>query len=658
MITLLSFSFWIYFIYFLVAIFLAFYIPGVFFISRLKLTKFQETVISFLLGMVLWGWQGFIFGYLNIRWFSYIYLFGLLLFWLKINYKKIGRLKEIRSLIKGITLDYILIFLIVAGLLTQLSSVWFNGLLTPGGLYFCCGTIPDNILHIAITDQVVKNFPPFEPGMYGTYIQNYHYWSSLVTGELIRVFKLPLIPTDYQYMTVFISLFLGFSAIVFSQLLKLGKVFTRWLLFFLYFGGDFVWLLILFLRGNQIFNMQPMESGQQFLENIPRATAVIVFFTALSIFLIWIKKKDLRTGLTLALLVSALVGFKIYIGLFAIFGFVALFIYYFFQKKYELLIPIIFTVLFSFILYFPVNSHAGGFYFTGAWRFENFIMQGYFGNLSSLELARTIYLAHNNIPRIIEYESIYLLLFIFATFGTKLLGVLQSKKSLSYFPKELHLLFIPGFIISFILGSFFGQTSGGSNTFNFLVSIFILGSIYTALATFHWLNKASILRILLAFILISLTLPRGLNQTYRNVVNIYNNAGFIVGNDELRAIAYLSKQKGQSLVLVDPKISMDKESPYISFLSNKKMFLSGQGDELTAHNIDFSERLNALDTILYSSSPSLVSAALLKYNIDYLFMTSSTNFVSTDSGKFLENVFENSKIKVLKVNKDVIRKFK
>src|SRR3989344_910241 len=166
MITLLDISFWLYFIYFFFAVFIAFFIPGDLLIKRLNLPSFSRITVSTLLGLVI--------------------------------------------------------------------SVWLNGVLTLKGLYFCCGSIMDNILHLSITNQIAKNFPPFEPGMYGVNIQNYHYWGSLVIGELVRIFKLPLLATSYQYMTVFISLFLGISAVAFAGILKLKRAFTRFLFFFLY----------------------------------------------------------------------------------------------------------------------------------------------------------------------------------------------------------------------------------------------------------------------------------------------------------------------------------------------------------------------------------------------------------------------------------------
>ena len=105
-------------------------------------------------------------------------------------------------------------------------------------------------------------------------------------------------------------------------------------------------------------------------------------------------------------------------------------------------------------------------YFTGLSLFENFIVQPWM-MLDRLELARRIYLEHRSWLRVIQYEVIFAFIFIATVFGTKLLGLFQTRKSLSRLPIELHIFLISGMAVSVILGLFFQQYTGGSNTFNF-----------------------------------------------------------------------------------------------------------------------------------------------------------------------------------------------
>lgn len=76
-------SFWLYLLIFLFASFFAFYIPGSISLKKLHLSSFSHIVLSLVVGMVLWGWQGFIFGLLGIRWMTYLYLFICFVLWIK-----------------------------------------------------------------------------------------------------------------------------------------------------------------------------------------------------------------------------------------------------------------------------------------------------------------------------------------------------------------------------------------------------------------------------------------------------------------------------------------------------------------------------------------------------------------------------------------------
>src|SRR6266571_3619045 len=74
---LLSYSnvqFYLFLVYFFIAIFVAFFIPGLLIFSRYKITLFQKIIISTLYGIVLWAFQALIVNYLHAQWLTYCYL--------------------------------------------------------------------------------------------------------------------------------------------------------------------------------------------------------------------------------------------------------------------------------------------------------------------------------------------------------------------------------------------------------------------------------------------------------------------------------------------------------------------------------------------------------------------------------------------------------
>lgn len=643
-------SFWLYFLIFFIGVFFAFFIPGDLLIKKYNLSIFQRFVLGTGIGMVLWGWQGFIFGYLELRNLSYFYIGILFLLWISIQGRKFIKAITNKNFISGI--DWAVAFLIILGVGIQLSSVWFNGVYLKKGLFFCCSNLSDSIFHTALTDQIVKDFPPFEPGMHGEIVRNYHYWGNLIIGELIRVFHLPLIPTQNQYSMLLISAFLGLSGVVLGQISGLGKIFYRWLVFFLYFGGDLIFLLVSIVRKEINFQMSSIEDGAKFLVNPPRAISIIILFIGLNIFLIWLKKKSLSLGILMMLVLASTIGFKVYTGFFVLVGLFALLVFYVFKKRFQFVLLFFVAVFLSAIIYFPVNKDAGGLYFTGLSLFESFIVQPWM-MLDRLELARRVYLEHRSWLRVAQYEIIFAFIFIATVFGTKLLGLLQSKKSLSRLPIELNIFLISGMVVSAILGLFFQQYTGGSNTFNFLVSVFIICSIYTALACSYWVGKLHRnFNIFVILIVVIFTVPRVLQITLVNVQSIQQGKGFIIDSYELSGLQYLrEKTERDAIILVDYKaFKVDAESPYVSFLADRQVFLSGFRESLTTHGVDFSARKAIADAILTSHNSKEIREDLVKNKIAYLYLSLLNNTLATEAAQFSSIVFQNQKVRILRNN--------
>lgn len=650
--------FWLQMLYFWICVFLAFYIPGNIFFKKENLDKLTNLVVSIGMGMVLWGFQGLVFGYLHIRWMSYVYILLVSIFWLKKSFpfKFSNPVKVVFS-----RKNLVPIFLIVIGCFMQLATIWFTGVSTNKGDYYCCGDARDNILHIAIAKSIVQSVPPLEPGLSGVVIKNYHYFSSLIVGELVRVFHLPLIATDYQFMTILIVLLLGLSLVSLGKILFLPQPLTNWIIFFYYFGGDLVFGLVFLMTRKLSFDMSSLEDGSKFLANYPRAFGIDELIVGLILLVLFLKnKKSKLLGILLAIVMGSLISLKVYVGIFAMVGLITLVGFQMLRKNFSLLPYACLALLISVALYLPVNAGAGGLYFTGFWLFENYISQSGF-HLIRWELARTIYQQHNSYLRVLSYELLYMLIYCVTIFGTKLLGIFQTRRSLKIFPVELHIFLLSGLIVSFIAGLFFQQGAGsGANTFNFLVSVFILGSFYTALAVWYWLAKLpKKVAVFLAFVIISLTIPRIIYETYRNLNRIIHFEGVYVPINQLQTFEYMNnKIPSGSIVLVDQRLSFgfDREISYVALYTNNQMYLSGQGDELDAHGINYKKRQKLAD--LVKSNNRCINASLLNTSsIMYILTDESSFFDSSRSAEFVTKEFQNGTIQLLKVNKTNTEKF-
>lgn len=626
------------FIYFLIVSVVTFLIPGLTALSRTRLSFFQKTVLAIVVGIALWAWQGFVFGFLGGRWLTYIYLavFGLL--FLKLYYIKLKKINLRRLALTKF--DPVIVLLIGFGVMLQTSIVWLMGIRFSDGLYFCCGAIGDFMYHLRLTNEIIRQIPPYEPDMYGVVVRNYHYLGNIVVADLVRVFHLPLVFTQFQFMGILLSFLFGLSALVFAQLNKWSESPTRWLIFLLYFSGDFIYIIILLLGRGLDLSMGPLENGMALLNNPPRAYAIVAFFGGLSLLSYWTKKKDFLTGLVMALVFSSLISFKVYIGIYALCAVASLVIYYLYKRNFKMLLPLLLTIILSLSIYLPVNKDSGTLNFMGFWRFEEFIVQPAL-RLSHLELARQIFASHNNLVRVYLYDLFFMALFMFGMFGPKLIGLFQTKKSLKSLRPELHIFLIPSIFVSLIAGLFFWQSSGGSNSFNFLVSVYIIGSIYAAIGYSYWIGRfKKSIAIILIIAVVLLNLPRIAFEQWKNIKEISSKGGILVNDYDLSALKFVrDKTAPESLF-----ISFD--ASYITFLAQRPLFL-GQWGLLESHEIRTETRRNIVKDISEFRNPSEIQKLLKKNNITHLYLAYGEQTISTQSAGLLKTVFVNKFTKIM-----------
>lgn len=645
--TLKDLVFWLNFIYFLAGVFLAFYIPGNLILRKFKLSFFDSVILSSILGIVLWIWQGFLLGFLNLRFITYIYLAISTLFWIRTS--KFSN--QFKGFIKLTLSDYILMATIALGTSYLLLTTFLNGVEREGSLYFCCG-LPDSLYHLALTNQLINQFPPIEPGASGILVRNYHYLGNLMVADFVRIFQLPLISTTYQYFTVFFSILFGLVAVTFSRILKLDRKYLFLLLIFLYFSGDILYLLMYILGNGFDFSFSFLHHAGWLWVSPSRVYSSVILLGGLSFLALWTHKKSFYLGVVLALIFSILTGIKIYAGIFTLIGLLALSIYYIFKRKHKYLLLPFLTLILSLTIHLYTSNTSGALDFTGLWRFENFIVSPEL-NLVDWELKRQTFISHQNYPRVVQYVLMYIVVYFIFIFGTLNLAFFQTKKSLSLLPKEFHIFLIPSIFVNLILGSFFIQDIGGANSSQFIITTMIILSIYAALSVHYFTNIFSgSLKLILILIVILLTVPRAFYFAKSQFEFQKVGGGHHVTKDELEALNYLKSNTPISSIILADNINKNNwrnaYSHYISFLSNRQLFLDGEG--ITAdHGVNVKRKLNDQMEIFESSDSVRVNQLLKQDSINYIYLAAKDNLSATNSAQFLEKSFENDKVKILKV---------
>lgn len=631
---------------FFIASFLAFFVPGSLALYPLKRPIFENLVLGTILGIALWSIQGYIFGYLGIRWMSYGYLASALTAWVYLHKNLINFKSKIHTPKK---IDSLSILIVILGTILNLSAVWFIGVKQNDGLFFCCRGVPDAIYHLSLTHQIIKDFPPTEPGMHEVLVKNYHFLSNLVVADLSRIFNLDFIKVQFQYMSVLLALLLGTSAFVISNILKLGKSFGRWLAIFLYGSGDVLYLL-LFFRGKGLdFSVTILDDATKLLAGPPRAFSIVILLGGIALFLIWIKRKDFLSGFLMVLVMGVLLGFKIYSGLFALLGLSALGVYLLLRKNVRMILPLIVVIIISFSYHIQINKGAGGIYFNGLWRFENFVQHEDLA-ISKLDYLRLEALQKNKIHQVFVFETVIIILYFTFLFGTVNFGFLQSKNSLKLFPKELNIFLISAILGSLFIGSFFSQQTGGTNTIQFIITAFIVATFYAALSINYWVGKLpKRLAVIVGAIVLVLTLPRAFHETGQNIVMILRSDGMKISNSQLESIDFLRGQTNTDfLFVVEPWMAEDEPFMFITFLSNRPVYLSGAG-VLRDHGHDTSSREKIINQIYQNPNPSVVKKLLNKNEIKYIYIPPGSKMESASTADFLKTVFDNGEFKIYEV---------
>ncbi len=641
MIEFLSLPFFLYFFYFLISTVLAFTIPGFLLINKkFSLTSIQIYAISTTVGIVVWAVLGFLAGFLGIR--QVMYLYVIIAFFLFI-FKVFKKGKNIKSDLK---LDKTSLLIILLGLIPLLSGSFINGTYRNGSLSFMFAE-KDVIYHSALTNQLIKEFPPTEPAMSGAVVHNYHYLTNLAQADLIRVFRLPLLATQFQYMGIFLSILLGFSAFTFGMIVAKSIKFTRFLLFFLFFAGDAVYILTFLLGKGFNFNISLLYNSIDLWSSPPRIFAATIFFVAVSLIYFLVKEKNYFAGVLGAVLIGSLIGFKVYFGIFALSGVSVLLLFYLLKKDFSLFTSLIPAIIFTLAIFAPVNLGAGGFVFTGPWRVNDFVVNPGLG-LSSLVSAQQVFLAKNNYPKLLIVLLIEFSVYFVFLFGTTIFGIFQTKKSLSLIPKEMHLLFLGGISVSLILGSFFIQKVGGANTSQFLSTVMVFCSVYAALSAFYIASKLSrSLSVVFVITLVILTVPRVIYASISHYNLFLRNGGVVIDSEQIQALNFLKKNsKPADVVLADTKgLDIETTCHYISFLSDRSQYVCDGEGILKDHAIDAIKRIDIQEKIF---SSNFDSKDLRNNKIDYLYVPRNKEY---SFNKYARKIYENKKVYIYKIIK-------
>jgi hypothetical protein len=658
------------FIIFVFASFVSFFLPGWLVISAFKLkSRAVNLTLSYVFGIVMWALQGYIFGYLNVRWFTYIYLSFVFLFQL-FRYKHIA-LNMLRNIsFKVISGNKITLFLISVGIIIQLVPVVGSGLNIGSGIIFFGNNAYDGLTHLGFVQSLIDHFPPVDPGAYGLALRNYHYLTDLVLAEFSRIWNIPITLLLFEFFPLLISLLTGIAAYLAVRCFGGSKTMANWMIFLLYFAGDGAYLIILLLHGIISFNTPAIDNGALQFLNMPNAMAKMIFITALIPLQFFISSNRKTWGILSVLFFAPLVGFKIYFGIFSILGFSLLIlgklIFRFIRSKegkllfriiktisnewFNLFLLIIFAII-VLAIYLPANSGAGGLFYAPLEWPKSLLGTGSI-DWRGWWLRMQVYEAHANYRNIYILDIIAIIITLISVYGTRLIGFILTGKLLNFLGWEKTLFFIPSLVIFQFLGFYTLQVTGGLNVFYFFVVSCTVLSLFGSIILWQLSQSRRIFVKMFLIIFIILTIPRATHEVVYNVGNYWTQSdSYTISNDELSAMKYIDLHTDKNAVIQSsPNNEKDHKVGYLSTFSKRLTYLSGIVF-LETRNQKISDRKTSLEKLFNAqSAKEFVELAKIN-NIEYVYLqnTPQQNLRFAEDSLLLKTLYENRSVRIIKI---------
>ncbi len=626
---------WASLIWFLVAVGISWFVPGWLLARYTSFSQRIQFLLAPVFGICFWALQGYLLGWLQLRWMTY----PLLLLFAFLAWKVRHEILPLRWTPKWPRVVWIVLFF---GIFLQLVPVLGSGWRTALGPTYYFVNIYDGIFHLSLSRSLVESVPPYQPGAAGMVVTNYHYLSNLVVAELSRVWLLPLNHVHFHFVPLFLATWMG---LVLTALLQGWSKNTRTVVFGLvlfYVAGELTWLIDIVLGGNapEPFEVFVDHGVLQFL-NPPQAFAKLVFFSVLLLWHEFWQKRSLMTAFCIGVLTACLLGFKVYFGLAAGLGMVIVagmtaalelrkpFVWR--KTLVPFLVMGVVTAVLGAAIYLPANAAAGGLFFDFL-TWPKLLLGVQKLNWNEWWLRLQVYQAAGNTRALVVWYSLAAGIFAAAIYHLRLLGFLavfpRLRQKLA--GQELLFLLVPALVFT-LIGSNFLQTSGGSNSFNFMVVAIAILNPITAVVL-GALRGQRFVQFGVGVLLAVTVVQTGFMQYFYFKNYLRGTDGFSISASHEEALTYMAdRQYAGEVLQTHPNHVLEKVTPYIYFFTGRRTYLGGVGI-LDSHNQDTAARKVAVDRML-ALDPTRSAELAQDLTVTHLLLR---------KGELLEDVFMNS----------------
>jgi len=637
--------------------FLFFTIPGFFILSLVKekLSSTEKTVLGTSLGFLIFTLISFLLSFLKLRFLVLpVVLFFVFLFFKKKLWVKLPTFRKILSLP---------VLVISIGALAQSLLLLKSGLPYQGGLAFWGVHGYDGIWHTSLIAEIVRTFPPQNPGFPPLLLKNYHFLTDLLMAQTHLLTRLPIINLYFRFFPLFFAFLLNGLVYLFTLRWSGRKDVALLAIFWTSLAGSFGWILPRLGMGSNnwetaFWGIQPPSA----FVNPPFGVSLIVILTLLILLDLYFQKKEKILFILTAMILGLLVGFKIYGFLVFILALGLVGLWQFLKKKdFSLLAVCLAGGLISLGIYLPFSQGSTSFLvFQPGWFLRTMIQAPDRVNWRNLELRWQTYSAYHDFFNLSWLIFLATLIFLFGNLSARFLGffVLPERiKNRSFLDKILLLILI----LSFLPPLLFIQKAVPWNSIQFLYYFTFFFSFLAALTTAKILIflKKKIFKIVFLVILIAVSLPSSLETLYWFNAPVPTT---LLGKEEVEALSFLKKNsRPEDLILTYPYGELQIKhfpkppvpmtyynSPYVSFFSNRRVYLEDQNAAIIL-GYPWEERLSEVKTFFKTEEEKEAREFLDKRGIDYLYLVSRQDLVADKDKLGLNKIFENGSVRIFKV---------
>lgn len=651
-------SFLLEFILFILFVVAGLYIPGKFFLTKLrvKLVFLEDIFLSLSIGILIFTLISYI--------LSWIKLADLLLpVILGINILVIVTLKN--NILPKLDKNHLKPLLLVFAM-----SIFFSLSMLVTGIFD--GNIifrNDDPWHLALINELKIHFPPDNPGFSQIPLKGYHFFYNFILAKISNLFFISPFSLHFHFFPSLVSILWGLG--VYTLMFKWSKKVSAslWAVFLTMFGGSFAF--ILYLQGHLGFSFdsgfgisQPFGS----LYNPPFSISIVFLITALIILYEYIATKDKNWLIPLTLCIGLISMFKVYAGMILVGAFLVFTLIEIFKKRYIIIFSLLGVAILFFGTYWVFAGGFGYLIFYPLWP-PHRILQTYpwYGYDEKIYT----FTKFNVIRGLIQTELDGLNVFILGNLGTRLIGLLflvfifiKNRILPSYFALMVFLMAV----ISITIPMFFIQSGKVFEMIQMTQYFLFFSALFAAFgfSYFFSLRFNKFIKIIVFALILMLTLP----SAAENLKNYAYTAktGQSLSAPYFQTLSFLAKQKDyDATVLEMPGLGTKTDNksllewyrsstPQITAFSNKRSFLSNQYIDFPG--LDKEKRLNFIkNMIIFTTTPATSSAYLDRkekiikglYDNKIHFIFSSYEVLSFMDTPNIKKIYKNSPYVIYKV---------